>query len=213
MSRQLTWCMGVDIGAESSSLLNMGAAIGAAHNPKRYTMSAKLKVAILKAACAVAREIENDEVVTLDRANTLLRHVHEGIQQGMTVDAVWAEIARDGGFQDKAAKLEGKPMGKLLQQYRSRQRKGEKLGANFGLSWGLFLADIKRLSESERAPRPGSNESDSVVQTTGKGEDQLSAVVLPPAIKVLLDKRAGMTVEKRAVFDAKLTAWASAYGI
>ena len=186
-------------------------------------MSTKLKAAILKAACAVARDIANDEKVTLDRANTLLRHVHESIQAGMTVDTVWAEIARDGGYMDKAAKLEGQPMGKLLQQYRSRHRKGEKLGANFGLGWSAFLADIERLAKDHRAPRPGKNDADPVVQTTDAGESEgsepkaetkLAEIAIPAALaRAIADKRMKLEIEKRIAFDAKLSAWVAGYGV
>lgn len=183
-------------------------------------MSTKLKAAILKSACAVAREIANDEKVTLDRANTLLRHVHESIQAGLSVDAVWAEIARDGGYQDKTAKLEGQPIAKRLQEYRSRHRKGEKVGANFALGWSAFLLDIKRLSDTERAPHRN-EKSDPVVQTTGEGESEgetgevkLAEIAIPAAIaRALADKRMGLTIEKRIAFDAKISAWIAAYGI
>jgi len=177
-------------------------------------MTTKLKAAILKAACATAQEIAKADADAGNLANNLLKAVHEAREAGLSVDSVWAEIARNGGYQDKAAKLEGIPMPKTLQAYRARHRKGDKVGANFGLSWPLFLADLKRLGEAERAPHR--NEK-SVDQSTGEGEGGhkplKSVELIPQVIKALIDKRHAMPVEARAKFDAKLAAWVAAYGV
>lgn len=180
-------------------------------------MTTKLKAAILKTACAVAHDIAKAEHEAGNLANALLKSVHEAREAGLSVDSVWAEIARNGGYQDKAAKLEGVAMPKTLQAYRARHRKGDKVGANFGLSWPLFLADLKRLGEAERAPHR--NEK-SVDQSTGEGEGsepkevKLAEIAVPAAlVRAIADKRMGLSVEKRAIFDAKVAAWVAAYGV
>lgn len=182
-------------------------------------MTSKLKANIIKNACAVAADIAKAEHEAGNLANALLQSVHAAREAGLSVDTVWAEIARNGGYQDKAAKLEGVAMPKTLQTYRSRMRKGDKLGANFGLSWPLFVADLKRLGEAERAPH---HNAKAVDQSTGTGEGEgsepkevkLAEIAVPAAlVRAIADKRMGLSVEKRAIFDAKVAAWVAAYGV
>lgn len=182
-------------------------------------MSNKLKSNIIKNACAVAADIAKAEHEAGNLANALLQSVHAAREAGMSVDTVWAEIARSGGYQDKAAKLEGVAMPKTLQTYRSRMRKGDKLGANFGLSWPLFVADLKRLGEAERAPHHNAKAVDQST-STGEGEGsepketKLAEIAVPAGIvRAIAAKRLALTVEQRAVFDDKLNAYIAAYGM
>lgn len=181
-------------------------------------MSNKLKANIIKNACAVAADIAKAEHEAGNMANALLQAVHAAREAGMSVDTVWAEIARSGGYQDKAAKLEGVAMPKTLQTYRSRMRKGDKLGANFGLSWPLFVAELKRLGEAERAPHHNAKAVDQSTSTgegsEGKGETKLAEIAVPAAlVRAIAAKRLALTVEQRAVFDDKLNAYIAAYGM
>lgn len=179
-------------------------------------MSNKLKANILKSAVTTAHEIAKAEHEAGNMANALLKSIHEAREAGLSVDTVWAEIARSGGYQDKAAKLEGMAMPKTLQVYRAKHRKGDKLGANFGLSWPLFLADIKRLGDETREPRPGKNASESASDEAQAepGQVKLGEVAVPAEIvRAIADKRLGLAIEKRIAFDAKLTAFVATYGI
>lgn len=178
-------------------------------------MTNKLKANIIKNACETANAIAKAEHEAGNLANALLKSVHEAREAGLSVDTVWAEIARNGGYQDKAAKLEGAAMPKTLQVYRAKHRKGDKVGASFNLSWPLFLADIKRLSDETREPRPSANEPDKVTgEGETKGETKLTEIAVPAAIvRAIAAKRLALTVEQRAVFDDKLNAYIAAYGI
>ena len=86
-------------------------------------MTNKLKANIIKAACDTANAIAKADHEAGNLANALLKSVHEGREAGLAVDTIWAEIARAGGYQDKAAKLEGVAMPKTLQVYRAKHRK------------------------------------------------------------------------------------------
>ena len=179
-------------------------------------MSSKLKANIIKAACDTANAIAKADHEAGNLANALLKSVHEGREAGLSVDTIWAEIARAGGYQDKTAKLEGIAMPKTLQVYRAKHRKGDKVGASFNLSWPLFLADIKRLSDETRSPRTGSNEAEqsSESETGETPEKKLTEIAIPAAIaRALADKRMGLAIEKRIAFDAKITAWIASYGV
>lgn len=179
-------------------------------------MSNKLKANIIKNACETANAIAKADHEAGNLANALLKSVHEAREVGLAVDTIWAEIARAGGYQDKAAKLEGVAMPKTLQAYRARMRKGDKVGASFNLSWPLFLADIKRLSDETREPRPGSNEAAPVDQSTGTepGEVKLAEIAIPAAlVRAIADKRMKLEIEKRIAFDAKIAAFVAAYGV
>jgi hypothetical protein len=179
-------------------------------------MTSKLKANILKDAVSTARDIAANDATKGDLANTLLKSVHAAREAGLTVNTVWAEIARDMGLADKEAKIEGATMTGTLAVYRSTMRKGAKVNANFALSWGLFKSDIARLAKPERAPQVSKENQpkETGEAETGTKETKLADIAVPAAlVRAIADKRMGLAIEKRIAFDAKISAWIASYGV
>jgi len=184
-------------------------------------MTSKLKANIVKGAVQIARDIVANDNAKADLANKLLRFVHDGREAGLSVNSIWADIARDMGFSDKDAKLQGTQMPGTLAVYRATMRKAERVGANFGLNWAAFKADIADKAKSERAPQVSkANETKAetgghVVDFEGETpETRLTEIAVPAGlIRKIADKRMGLTIEQRAAFDTKIAAFVAAYGV
>ena len=178
-------------------------------------MTNKLKANIVKGAVMVARDIVANDNAKADLANQLLRHVHDGRVAGLTVNSIWADIARDMGFSDKDAKIQGAQMPGTLAVYRSTMRKADKVGANFGLNWAAFKADIADKAKAERAPHR--NEKADKAEAMGETEApevKLAEIAVPAGlIKRIAEKRLALSVEKRAQFDDKIAAWIAGFAV
>lgn len=172
-------------------------------------MSAKLKTAILTQAATIASEIATHAVEAGTLADNLLVSHRDALDAGLTVNSVWEAIAKANKWQDKDAKLKGEPMPKTLQVYRATFRKGEKVKANFALSWSAFKKEVADKAKGERAPNGKVN----VTEVKGEAKAVMNegtaledVVVLPAIIKALMVKRAGLTIAKQKDIDNRVNA-------
>ena len=163
---------------------------------------------ILTAAHGIAAGIASNEATKRNLADELLTAMADAIDNGISIDIVWAEIARRCGYADKANKLEGVQMPSTLATYRGRHRKGADMGVTFRTTWPEFQKSLKgKLDQSN-----GTEAEKTETESAEADEVQLTSVIVPRGIAEIMHRYERLRVvnpAEAARFEADMNAAAA----
>ncbi len=160
---------------------------------------------IVANAVKTGRAIVKNEVTKGNLADTLLINMIAAIDDRLSIDIVWTDMARAMGYSDKSAKLDGLKMPGTLATYRSLHRKALQVAngdmAELRTLFSLGHADLKKMlaKGKEEEVQPVEQES---AEAEGTGNEvQLSSIVIPRGIAEIMER-----YERLRVADATLAA-------